>query len=399
MNKVNNNNNINVAVGKNFSGRSDYLKNECNNYAKGIYIGEIPANYISGVSPTVKSELDLFSSKTNPDTLSAINNLISNLNFNSLYESNPFLLSGGEQALLTILSGILAEPNLLAIDTAVEQLGKEWKGPLLNLIQGKLAHQFFLLSDNRIKEYGIPYIDIHVNQINKEFEYSFAVPSLINFSNETSSEAVSINDLWFSYKKGNPILKRIDVNFKPGNIYFLRGKNGAGKSTFAKILSGILKTKKGSIRINNKLYNPFKIPGNLFGYSFQNPDEQLFSRTVANEVLNSIRDENSGYIERREVFLKMFGLENLRDLHPAELPFVMRKRIALAATLAYDRSWYIIDEPTIGQDDSFVGFLVSLFEYLSSIGKGLIIISHSQAFIDKFHAKILYLENGYLKTN
>jgi energy-coupling factor transport system ATP-binding protein len=164
----------------------------------------------------------------------------------------------------------------------------------------------------------------------------------------------------------------------------------------AKLLSGILKMKKGEIYMDGKSIQPYRNPGQLFGYSFQNPDEQLFSRTVLNEITGDKRNEL--YTQSRMKFLKLFGLENLQHLHPAELPFVMRKRISLAATLANDRPWYIIDEPTIGQDDDFVVFLVKLFKQLTEKGKGIVIISHSQVFIEKFQSKVLYLVNGNLKN-
>jgi energy-coupling factor transport system ATP-binding protein len=389
--------NISVAEGLNFSGRSQFLKMEAKN--KGIYIGEIPSNYMSGVSPTVIDELDLFSYKSSEATKKGVDELISKLSFNRLFESNPFLLSGGEQVMLIILSSILSEPKIIAIDTAIEQLSEEWKVPLFTLILEKLKHQKFILSDNRIEEYKIPFEGKQFAESKKIYESKFNKPSLIKLKNEISSEVVTINNLWFGYKKNNPILKSLNLVLEPGTIYFLKGTNGAGKSTLAKILSGVLQVRKGEIQVNKSNYNPYKIPGNLFGYSFQNPDEQLFSRTVENEILIPIKNENDGYKERRELFLKMFGLENVRGLHPAELPFVMRKRIALASTLANDRPWYIIDEPTIGQDDNYTNFLEILFTYLASIGKGIVVISHSINFISKFEAKTLYLDNGCLTIN
>ena len=144
------------------------------------------------------------------------------------------------------------------------------------------------------------------------------------------------------------------------------------------------------------MINPYKYPGKLFGYSFQNPDELLFSRTVEEEVLRFEKRETKAYTDRRDLFLEMFGLNEIRTCHPAELPYVIRKRIALAATLATDRPWYIMDEPTIGQDSEFIDFLISLFNHLVEQGKGLIIISHSQKFIQMFNAKVLYLVNGKL---
>ena len=70
--------------------------------------------------------------------------------------------------------------------------------------------------------------------------------------------------------------------------------------------------------------------------------------------------------------------------------------MALAATLAMDRAWYILDEPTLGQDDSFAGFLVELLELLVKQGKGIIVISHSEFFVDKLSVKCLSLHNKNL---
>jgi energy-coupling factor transport system ATP-binding protein len=164
------------------------------------------------------------------------------------------------------------------------------------------------------------------------------------------------------------------------------------------VLSGILKPQGGKIIINNEEINLYKYPGKIFGYSFQNPDEQLFSRSIEEEVLRFNKKESKNISNRRELYLEMFGLNEIHHFHPAEMPYVMRKRIALAATLATDRPWYILDEPTIGQDSDFLDFLTFLFKQLVEQGKGLIIISHSQTFIDKFTPKILYLDKGRITS-
>ena len=89
----------------------------------------------------------------------------------------------------------------------------------------------------------------------------------------------------------------------------------------------------------------------------------------------------------------------IRDsCHPAELPFVMRKRISLAATLAMDRPWYILDEPTLGQDESFVEFLIALLNDLAENGKGVIVISHSKSFTEKLRGKYLTLTAGQVNN-
>jgi energy-coupling factor transporter ATP-binding protein EcfA2 len=92
----------------------------------------------------------------------------------------------------------------------------------------------------------------------------------------------------------------------------------------------------------------------------------------------------------------MFGLQQIISCHPAELPYVMRKRISLAATLAMDRPWYILDEPTLVQDESFVQFLVTLLNSLNSKGKGVIIISHSKRITEQLNCQEMLLNKGKL---
>ncbi len=395
-----NRSNITFIEGKNFSGRSNYLKKMCpinpDASKRGIYIGEIPGNYLSGVSPTVKEEIELFSQSTQVNLKENIFNLLDQFGFEKLYSNNPFSLSGGEQVVLSVMIGLLLEPSSLAIDTATEQLNKEWAEPLLNLMRNNLPSSRFYLADNRMNEYDNQYCTITPVKDIQKYDHQFLNPVIRNTKVESYPKEVVLNNIVFGYQRNLSVLKGIDITLSPGNLYFLRGANGAGKSTLAKILSGILKPQRGSITINKEKADLFKYPGGVFGYSFQNPDEQLFSRSVEEEVLR-INKKNLGLdSETRELFLEMFGLNEIRTCHPAEMPFVMRKRIAIAATLAVDRQWYILDEPTIGQDSDFLDFLALLFNQLTKQGKGLVIISHSHRFIDRFNAKILNLENGIL---
>ena len=388
---------LTTVAGNNFSGRSNHLKSLANQTENFLYIGEQPSNFITGIFPTVKSEINLHSGNTPTEILNTVRNLFSEYNFEKHFNKNPFTLSGGEQTILVILSGLLLHPQKLAIDTTLEQLNEEWRIPLLTAIQqGRFYNSSVFLSDNRILEYNLnnSQIKVPVNQ-QPEHRYKFEKP-VFNHQLKTkrNSQSIELIDLSFAYDKSEIILDKINIRFEPKSIYNLNGRNGAGKSTLAKLLTGILKLKKGKLLVEGKGYNAYKYPGQLVGYSFQNPDEQICSSTVENEVLISMINETADYSERRETFLEMFGLQSVRKCHPAELPFVMRKRISLAATLATDRPWYILDEPTLGQDDSFVEFLITLLNDLTARGKGIIIISHSKSFTEKLKGKNLTLSAG-----
>lgn len=388
-----------ITLGNNFSGRSDYLKSVINSAESGVYIGEQPSSSITGIFPTVESEIKLHSNNTDLKTLNLVNTLFGQYDFQKNFAKNPFTLSGGEQTILAVLSAILLQPKKLAIDCSLEQLNKAWREPLLNLIQkNDFSKTEILLADNRLNEYELSNFKEFIPEKSlQEHKYKFEKPCLSNhIESQIAPQTIELSDVHFSYGKKQLIFKEANVKLEPNNIYHLSGSNGSGKSTLAKILTGILKIQSGEISINNKHYNPYKNPGKVVGYSFQNPDEQLFSTTLENEVLRYLKNETDEYKTRRETFLEIFGLQNIRKEHPAEMPFVIRKRIALAATLALDRSWYILDEPTLGQDNEFADFLVNMLFRLKETGKGIIVISHSEWFTENLHAKKLSLHNQQL---
>jgi energy-coupling factor transport system ATP-binding protein len=400
--KINSNNDLFYPIhGTNFSGRTEYLKSfrEGSEKGKYVYVGEIPGNYISGICPTVQDEIELHAKNKNGDVYNEVYQLLNKYDFGKHLSKNPFVLSGGEQAALTVFSGLLMEPDILAIDSTIEQLHQEWRKPIIDSIEQKrLNLSKIYLTDNRMYEYGLLTKLLTVSDENKKetFDHSFVKPdSGIKLPvNEVKQNELSFENIRFGYTRNQIVLNNLDYCFKSGTIYHLEGSNGAGKTTLAKILCGILKPQNGDIHFNNERVNMFAHPGRLVGYSFQNPDEQLFSTTVEQEVLLKVKHEKAEYEKRRNMFLDLFGIQNLRSLHPADLPFVMRKRISLAATFATDRPWYILDEPTIGQDDDFVNFLISLLHVFTEMGKGVILITHSQSFLNKIVHQTVKLRNS-----
>ncbi|MEI6681657.1 MAG: ATP-binding cassette domain-containing protein [Bacteroidota bacterium] len=393
--------------GDNFSGRSAYLneliKSKLDNdpsKSYGILAGEIPGNYITGLAPTVENEISLHLAGTQELYKPSLYRLLSELDFDKHHQKNPFDLSGGEQAMLVIICSLLSEPLHLVIDTCLEQLGREWRTPLLS----ELSNPTYLstqisIADNRFSEYSIKAKTI--KPISSRPLNGEKTPGLGNISCPTgiqiTSEAktLALKNITFSYTKKHPILSNISYDFEPGNIYHLGGINGAGKSTLSKILAGVLKASAGEIYVANSRYNAYRFPGKFVGYSFQNPDEQIFSDTVREEVLPAkMLKENKNVTMAKDLFTS-FAMDKIAEFHPAELPFTIRKRISLVASLANERDWYILDEPTIGQDQRNVDEIIKIIKLLAYNGKGIILISHSEQFISSFEKlKKINLLNG-----
>lgn len=385
---INSNDVLKFIGGPNFSGRSNYLK-ELSNFKVGNncqFIGEIPSNFISGMAPTVYDELRLHRIGVDKPIDIEIDKLIRFCEFEQLFERNPYSLSGGEQTLLAILTHLMLYPSLLAIDTSLEQLNEVWYRKVLDTISriGIETH----IVDNRISYYGINE-SLCLSRNKKVPELNANSFFVENFCGDT----IRVQSLGFKYRVGKEIFSDLNIILDPNFLYHLRGLNGSGKSTFAKLLSGVLKPNNGRILLNEKEFNSYLYPGQLFAYSFQDPDEQLFATTVFKEIGGETN------LSKAYMLAESFGLTEILDKHPQELPFVLRKRLSIAATLAMDCKWYIFDEPTLGQDDETVTQLENIFLKLKDSGRGIIIISHFEKILTKFMLKNITLEGGKIYSN
>ena len=404
--------------GGNFSGRTDLLrwvsgldtpdKTEPNKVTEGdqpfVYIGPEVYNSISGLGATVLEELRLHSGTLPAE--SSVAELIKVTALDALYDRNPFTLSGGEQALLAVTSALALEPSLLALDCALEQIDSSFKTELIRqMLKGRAFQSATVIADNCLSEIeAAENLDtITVSRAENDWPHRLRFDPITagadGFLAPRNPCQLTLSNIVFRYSGSASVLKSASAQLHPGKLYFLEGRNGAGKSTLAKILSGVLHPNSGRIFANGEQVYPWKHPGELVAYHFQNPDVQLFSTTVEEEIKAG---PNTGGVAARErdrhcdAVMKAFGLSHLRAEHPLDMPFVIRKRIALAATIAMGRPWLILDEPTLGQDRSSADAMTGLIQKLLKLGTGVIVISHSSRFRKLFSAESLKLNEGLL---
>lgn len=213
---------------------------------------------------------------------------------------------------------------------------------------------------------------------------------------------IELCNVSFSYKKNNEILTNINYTFNEGFLYILKGPNGSGKTTLGKLICGLLRASKGSIKLNNEDIRKKDIGSisEYIGYLFQNPDMQLFAPTVLEELLfpyelQGIHSEH--LIDNANRLLEQFNLINNKDSFPLLMSGGEKQRLALATIMMRDIKFLILDEPTSSVDESGRGEVVKFVTDFVNNGGGAIIITHDEKLEAALKERIvLRVERGSL---
>lgn len=209
---------------------------------------------------------------------------------------------------------------------------------------------------------------------------------------------IKIENINFSYNPDIPILKSISTELGGESVAII-GQNGAGKTTFIRLLNGILKAQSGRITIDevDVKARPLYEWAEKIGYVFQNPNDQLFQETVFKEIEFGLKKRIKDAKERSEKVKEIAaftGLTDYLETHPAEMPYSQKKIITLASILSLDPEIILLDEPTAGQDWSEIQQFESILKKLEEKGKKIIAISHDMNFVARNFKRVLVFCKG-----
>ncbi len=210
---------------------------------------------------------------------------------------------------------------------------------------------------------------------------------------------IEVQDIHFTYPSGVEALKGVSLTVKNGEFVAIMGQNGAGKTTLVKHFNGLLKPTRGKVLVDGVETSKASIAqlSRNVGFVFQNPDHQLFSETVEEEIAFALK--NFGFeeqvIEKRiDWALNLLALTQYRKTSPFMLSGGERKRVALASVLAWDPQMLILDEPTIGQDHQQKENLRQFIVQMQSQGRTVVTVTHDVEFVAECNPRVLLMREG-----
>jgi len=235
-----------------------------------------------------------------------------------------------------------------------------------------------------------------------ESSASLALPELFT-SHTTKVEAqlseVVLEEVGFAYPGCDPILREINLSFRPGDRVALVGPTGSGKSSLGLLLCGVTRPTWGALRFlgtDGSSLDSAAVRGQIVAI-LQQPERQFFLETCAKEI--AFGPSNLGRplnLDQIESLLEWSGLPASR--FAARDPFTLsageKRRLALAAVLAMTPSMVVFDEPTAGLDPDGVAWFFRLSDGLAQAGVGQMIITHDGDLVQALSRHVLCLKPG-----
>ena len=342
-------------------------------------------DYLSGIRATVAEEMALVLENRGvprEDMLTRIRAVAGMLDIKHLLAQDVGKLSGGQARIVALGALLVDNPQVLVLDEPFSGLDKNARKMVLIAIQKLklLGKAIVVLTQNDV--HGADHADKVLRLESHKllfFERNSLPPNQEPNLDKNSLQPAGRDHSWVLLEFAGtnlgyglstpPTISGFNLKLHAGECLGLLGPNGVGKKTILKAAVGLLKPTAGTVRTSAK-------PGLLL----QNPNDQLFERTVFKEVGYGLRSDAKSQQQVAEV-LDRLDLWGKAETHPYELSMSERKLVALASVLVHEPEILLLDEPTEGLDENGVRVLREILEARMSKGHGILFTSHDDSFV------------------
>ena len=205
--------------------------------------------------------------------------------------------------------------------------------------------------------------------------------------------------LCFAYQPGHPVLKDISLTIRKGEMLSIVGTNGAGKSTFSKVLCGFETAQQGNLQFDGQDFSTLSIKerADHVGYVMQNPNQMISKTQIFDEVALGLRNRNVPEEQvkpRVEAALQTCGLYPFRNWPVSALSYGQKKRVTIASILVLQPEMILLDEPTAGQDLAHYTQIMDFLQALNRGGTTVVLITHDMHLMLEYTPRAVVFHNG-----
>jgi len=327
-------------------------------------------------------------------------------------------LSGGEAQRIALASMLTLSPEMIILDEALTQLDAQGrrqiyeqlgelavkKKKMIIIVEEKLenylylANRLLVLDKGKIIYDGCPKQEALISAKKMRKDHRGVQPGQ---SIDVSHPIIRVENLSFNYPNGLVALKGISLEVNSGEFIALMGKNGAGKTTLAKHLNGLHQPSEGTVFINEMNTRNHSIAklSNEVGYLFQNPQMQICTNSVEEEVGFALKVRR---LSKKVIATKVTALLSEMDLsefskdHPYTLGKGNVQKLALASSLINEPQIIIVDEPT-SQMNMIQGLeMMEMISEYNQKGVTVVMISHDLHLAVHYASRIVVLDRGQI---
>ncbi|TFG96334.1 ABC transporter ATP-binding protein, partial [Candidatus Thorarchaeota archaeon] len=332
-----------------------------------------------------------------------VNSSLSAVDASHLHNRITHTLSGGEKQRLAIAAMLSSQPEYLLLDEPSASLDP--KG-ILSLRK--------ILMELKEKNVGILCIEHNLDAIRPAADRILSIsngmitdwtpideqPSTkpTQTPNQENTSLLTLEGVNFSYGS-TQVIHDISLNIHQGEIIALMGGNGSGKTTLVSLLGGLLDPDSGRVNLGSVTISSIdrKDIAKRISVVFQNPNHQIFERTVwkeqilTSEILNELHEDA---MEKSTNLLNSACLGNFLNRNPFSLSHGQKRRLNITSTIAHSPDILLLDEPFIGQDQDGRDFISNTITETASASGAVLVVTHDSNFAKKYCNRVIFVENG-----
>ena len=340
------------------------------------------------------------------DIEQALHNSLQAVGATYLSDRPTYAISGGEKQRTAIASILSFHPDFVIFDEASANLDPKGITLLQNIILSLKKHKFGVICIDhnqramaKVADRVLRLQDGVLNQLDtlptvllptaerNPIEYDTQKDPLLNTRNVS-----------FSYSRHTAI-DRVSVSIHEGEIIALMGDNGSGKTTLLSLLSGLQSPDQGEITLQSKQIQSYSKEELVrkIGIVFQNPNHQIFEKTVWGEqtlTLRALNIDDEAHLAIAKALLKEAHLDDLVQRNPFSLSHGQKRRLNITAILSHNPKALLLDEPFVGQDRTGREFIANVIQRHVSRGGAVVVVTHDMEYALASCSRILFLEEG-----